>query len=283
MHDLAMPDYGIGPDGTRTEMLGTHAVTLTVVSSRNATLTSLDTSAPKARSKRGIPKAALADETAKALAEELVEAKADIALLLPEARARLQSSWRRQRCWRLADWRERFLDNGLVATLSRRLIWRFDIEDDTLDGIPRADGTIMTADGEALPLPAPDTSVRLWHPLTGPVNAVTAWRNRLKACGIRQPFAQAWRANYVVTDAERETRTYSNRFAGHILHQPPLIAILRKRGWIAASRVAYDERSDAKPNRLLLPAFGVAAEFSGSPASARRACRTSTALRTTNM
>ncbi|MGY3233589.1 MULTISPECIES: hypothetical protein [unclassified Bradyrhizobium] len=24
-------------------------------------------------------------------------------------------------------------------------------------------------------------------------------------------------------------------------------AILRKRGWIAASRVAYDERSDAKP------------------------------------
>src|SRR5205823_1700799 len=27
------------------------------------------------------------------------------------------------------------------------------------------------------------------------------------------------------------------------------------------SRVAYDERSDARPNRLLLPAFGVAAEF----------------------
>ncbi|MGW1422279.1 hypothetical protein ACWAT4_19430 [Bradyrhizobium manausense] len=26
MHDLATPDYGIGPDGTRTEMLGTHAV-----------------------------------------------------------------------------------------------------------------------------------------------------------------------------------------------------------------------------------------------------------------
>lgn len=91
--------------------------------------------------------------------------------------------------------------------------------------------------------------------------AVGAWRDRLRAAGIRQPFAQAWRASYVVTDPERATRTYSNRFAGHILHQPPLIAILRKRGWIAASRVAYHESSDARPNRLLLPAFGVAAEF----------------------
>jgi hypothetical protein len=103
--------------------------------------------------------------------------------------------------------------------------------------------------------------VRLWHPLTERPAAITAWRERLTAGGIRQPFAQAWRASYVVTDAERETRTYSNRFAGHILHQPPLIAILRKRGWSAASRVAYDERSDARPNRLVLPAFGVAAEF----------------------
>jgi len=261
MQDLATPDYGIGPDGTRTEMLGTHAVTLAVVSSRKAALTSLDTSAPKARSKRGIAKAALADETAKAFADELIEAQADIALLLPEARARLQSAWRRDRCWRLADWRERLLDNGLVATLTRRLIWRFETESGAIEGIPRADGTILQADGAVLPLPGPEASVRLWHPLAERMGAVAAWRERLKASGIRQPFAQAWRASYVVTDAERETRTYSNRFAGHILHQPVLIAILRKRGWIAASRVAYDERSDAKPNRLLLPAFGVAAEF----------------------
>jgi hypothetical protein len=261
MRDLATADYGIGPDGTRTEMLGTHAVTLTVVSSRKAKLTSLDTSDPKAKRKRGVPKAALVDDDARALAEALVEAEADIALLLPEARARLQSSWRRDRRWRLADWRERFLDNGLVATLSRRLVWRFETETGACEGIPRADGTMLLASGEAIALPGPETSIRLWHPLTESAQAVGAWRDRLRGAGIRQPFAQAWRASYVVTDPERATRTYSNRFAGHILHQPPLIAILRKRGWIAASRVAYHEASDAKPNRLLLPAFGVAAEF----------------------
>jgi hypothetical protein len=84
-------------------------VTLAVVSSRKAVLTSLDTTAAKAKPntkakpKRGIPKAVLADEATKALAEELIEAQADIALLLPEARARLQSAWRLDRSWRLAD------------------------------------------------------------------------------------------------------------------------------------------------------------------------------------
>jgi hypothetical protein len=269
MQDLATADYGVGPDGTRTETIGHFAVTLAVVSSRKATLTSLDLSDPKARRKRGIPKAALTDDAAKALAEELTDAEADIALLLPEARARLQASWRRDRAWKLADWRERFLDNGLVATLSRRLIWRFETDAGVVDAIPRADGTLMGMDGDASPPPGAVT-VRLWHPLWERAGAVAAWRARLRASEIRQPFAQAWRTHYVVTGPERETRTYSNRFAGHILHQPPLIAILRKRGWIAASRVAHDERSDAKPNRLALPAFGVAAEFWFSGVGAAR-------------
>jgi hypothetical protein len=87
-----------------------------------------------------------------------------------------------------------FLDNGLVAMLSRGLIWRFDTGSGARDGIPRADGTILSADGEVLLLPAPDT-VRLWHPLTERADAIRVWRERLKACEIRQPFAQAWRAN----------------------------------------------------------------------------------------
>lgn len=270
MRDLATPDYGIGPDGARTESLGPWAVTLAVVSSRKAALTSLDASDRKGRRKRGIPKAALIDDEARALAEELFEAKDDIALLLPEVRSRLQSAWRTNRSWRLADWRERFLDNGLVATLARRLIWRFESTAGMVDGIPRADGTLLLADRETGALPAPEATVRLWHPLAERGGGVTAWRERLRIAGIRQPFAQGWRTSYVVTQAERATGAYSNRFAGHILHQPPLISILRKRGWIASSRVAGDARSDAKPNRLLLPAFGVAAEFWFSGVGAAR-------------
>ena len=52
MRDLATPDCGVGPDGTRTETLGNHVVTLAVVSSRKAKLTSLNVSDPKAKPRR---------------------------------------------------------------------------------------------------------------------------------------------------------------------------------------------------------------------------------------
>jgi len=49
--------------------------------------------------------------------------------------------------------------------------------------------------------------------------------------GIRQPFRQAHREIYVLTDAERTTRTYSNRFAAHILRQHQFAALCEEREW----------------------------------------------------
>ena len=48
---------------------------------------------------------------------------------------------------------------------------------------------------------------------------VLAWRQRLVKLGVTQPFKQAHREVYVLTDAERATNIYSNRFAGHVVEQ----------------------------------------------------------------
>ncbi|WP_405489665.1 DUF4132 domain-containing protein [Streptomyces sp. NBC_00096] len=48
---------------------------------------------------------------------------------------------------------------------------------------------------------------------------VAAVRERLEALAITQPFKQAHREVYPLTEAERTTATYSNRFAGHVLRQ----------------------------------------------------------------
>jgi hypothetical protein len=262
MQDLSMADYGIGLDGMRVEMLGPHRVTLAVVSSKKAVLTTLDTSDPKAKLKRGITKAALATEGAADVAGELKEAVKDIALLLPEARHRLESSWRYARSWPGAGWRDRYLDNCLVATLTRRLIWRFERPDGSVfDGIPQADGSFLVEGGGRCAFDPTDATVRLWHPLDGTAETVAAWRETLAREQLRQPFMQAWRPNSVVTDAERATGTYSNRFAGHILHQPPLIAMLRKRGWTSSARILGYAESDDRPTEIRLPAFGVAARY----------------------
>ena len=262
MQDVSMADYGVGRDGTRVEMLGPHKVTLSVVSSRSAVLRTLDTSDARAKEKRGITKAALAVEGGVELAAELKEAVKDIALLLPEARHRLESSWRHARHWSAADWRDRYLDNGLVATLTQRLIWRFTRPDGTiLDGIPQPDGTFLLRGGGHSKLDLAGATVRLWHPIDDTAEGVAVWREILRIAEIRQPFMQAWRPNYVTTDAERTTATYSNRFAGHILHQPPLIAMLRKRGWTSTARVLGYAVNDLKPTEIRLPAFGIAAQY----------------------
>jgi hypothetical protein len=73
--------------------------------------------------------------------------------------------------------------------------------------------------------------VRLWHPIASPADAVLAWRRFLEDRRITQPFKQAHREVYLVTDAERQTRTYSNRFAAHILRQHQFMALCNARGW----------------------------------------------------
>jgi hypothetical protein len=54
---------------------------------------------------------------------------------------------------------------------------------------------------------------------------VLAWRRRLVALGMTQPFKQAHREIYVLTDAERAARLYSNRFAAHIIEQHKFRAV----------------------------------------------------------
>ena len=44
-------------------------------------------------------------------------------------------------------------------------------------------------------------------------------------------FKQAHREVYLLTDAERLTDTYSNRFAAHIVRQHQFSALCRERGW----------------------------------------------------
>lgn len=76
-----------------------------------------------------------------------------------------------------------------------------------------------------------DTEVELWHPLNSTPNDILDWRNWLDRNRVQQPFKQAHREIYLLTGAERETETYSNRFAAHILKQHQFSALCRERGW----------------------------------------------------
>lgn len=55
----------------------------------------------------------------------------------------------------------------------------------------------------------------------------------------------AHREIYVLTDAERTTRVYSNRFAAHIVRQHQFNALCAARGWKNQLRLIVDDSYSA--------------------------------------
>lgn len=101
--------------------------------------------------------------------------------------------------------------------------------------------------------------ITLWHPVGRSIEEITAWRARLETLGITQPFKQAHREVYLLTDAERNTRTYSNRFAAHVIRQHQFNALCAARGWRNKLRLMVDDTYP--PATKELSQWGFRAEF----------------------
>ncbi len=145
-------------------------------------------------------------------------------------RTRLESSFLLPGSMPLAHWRKFFIEHGLLGFLGRRLIWVFRNE----KGWERAGiwsgKEIVDSHGKPLDVSAAET-VRLWHPLASDGEEIQRWRKFIYASKIRQPLRQAFREFYEVTEGERETRTYSNRFAKVLMRQHQFASLCRARGW----------------------------------------------------
>jgi len=214
----------------------------------------------------GAPRARLARDVALRHRGEVAAVKArvaDIERTLGEIRRRLEQSFRDGRDWSLADWTARYRAQPLARTLAARVIWRFRPGAGApVDAMLAGDG-LVTRDSATLPLPV-SGRVRLWHPDDGVIGDTAAWRSFMLDRDLRQPFFQAWRPLYALTDPERRTATYSSRFAGLILEQPVLVRLLRDRSWRIHSRMLDCVPKHFAPARLDLPAAGLTAEYWGT-------------------
>jgi hypothetical protein len=145
-------------------------------------------------------------------------------------RTRLESSFLSPSGMPLAHWRQFFTEHPLLGFIGRRLIWVFRNEQGReRSGIWSGQGVIDSS-GNAVDLGAAQT-VRLWHPLASDSAEVRRWRERIFAAKILQPFRQAFREFYQVSDDERQTKMYSNRFAKVLMRQHQFASLCRARGW----------------------------------------------------
>jgi hypothetical protein len=208
------------------------------------------------KAQRSVP-AAVQKNHADAIGELKKTAK-DIQKMLPAQRERLDRLYRLQKSWPLATWQAHYLHHPLVGILARRLIWDFTTGNQTASGIWH-DGQIVGHNDKPLSRLGDKTGVSLWDPIGRPVDDVLSWREWLEGHELRQPFKQAHREIYLLTDAERETAIYSNRFAGHVLKQHQFHALCGVRDWSNKLRLLVDQ--DFPPASLDLPAWNLRAEF----------------------
>jgi hypothetical protein len=162
-----------------------------------------------------------------------------------------------QRTWSLPEFRARYLDHPLVGIIARRLIWRYSDGARGSDGI-WLNGQIVDDRDRALDWLGSETRVAPWHPLACGVDQVRAWRDWLDRHHVRQPFKQAHREIYILTDAERRTDTYSNRFAAHIIRQHQFSALCQERGWRYTLQGNWDSQNTPT---LHLSGWGLRVEF----------------------
>jgi Domain of unknown function (DUF4132) len=207
------------------------------------------------RTKKSIPAAvtAKAPEQVKALKRT----EKDLKKLLPAYRDRLERLFLQQRTWSLADFRTRYLDHPVIGPLARRIIWSFALNAGRPAGIWFRD-CLVDPEGKTIQGLTDDTRVTIWHPHDAQTSQVLAWRKWLEQQEVRQPFKQAHREVYILTDAERQTATYSNRFAAHVIRQHQFSALCQARGWRYKLQGDWDS---ANTPTLELPLWNLQAEF----------------------
>ena len=125
---------------------------------------------------------------------------------------------------------QHYFDNPLVKILAKDLIWNFKSKD--IDSNLIFDqGKFVDTEGQPNKEILEECQVSLWHPIGHESEYILKWRDYILKQQIFQPFKQAFREIYIITEAELNTETYSNRFASHILNKDHVSALCKVRGW----------------------------------------------------
>jgi len=252
LEEMAVPAYGLTEVGLLREELGEFTAELIVETGKPQ----IRWIKPDGKPQKSVP-AAIKKDFAEDL-KELKQSAKDIEKMLPAQAARIEQAYLQLKQWDYPVWRERYLDHPLVGAIARRLIWEFETDGDIVSAIFHH-GSFVNQHDVVVDDFSDQTTVKLWHPLDESTEDLVAWRDWLMNHEVRQPFKQAHREIYLLTDAERNTRVYSNRFAAHVLKQHQFNALCGARGWKNSLRLLVDD--SYPPAHLLLPSWNLRAEF----------------------
>lgn len=160
-----------------------------------------------------------------------------------------------RREWKYSNWSNVYDNLGVLTYLAHKLIWEFEINSVKETAIFH-NGQFVNVQEHPLSILPENTIVRLWHPVTSTVEKVSQWRDFIFKNNIVQPFKQAFREVYFITDAELKTQTYSNRFAAHILKNYQFGALCKARDW-----QGYNQFHDGGTPTKFLKEYNISVQY----------------------
>ncbi len=254
IEEMSVPDYGLQKVGYLTENIGEYSAEIAIKGTDDVIVRWFNADGKQLKSTPASVKKDFGEDI-----KELNQTLKDIRQMLPAQRNRIDCLYLEQKRWNFDIWRERYLDHPLVGTITQRLIWKFTDSKGIFSSGIWLDGMIVSSTGNELDLSKSGITVELWHPLDEATQDVLRWREFLEQNVVRQPFKQAHREIYLLTDAERNTRVYSNRYAAHILKQHQFNALCAARQWKNRLRLLVDD--EYPPASRSLFKWNLRAEF----------------------
>ena len=172
---------------------------------------------------------------------------------------RIDNQFILDRTWDFVSFEKYYLEHGLVAPIAEKLIWIFTKGNMVADAIT-LNGKWYSKEHKSINWIDEETTVKLWHPVYSDEETIIAWREKMMELEWKQPIKQAFREIYILTDAEVNTLTYSNRMAAHILKQHQFSSLANLRGWKYSLLGAFDDGRDNEICEKYLPEFKITAQ-----------------------
>ncbi len=166
---------------------------------------------------------------------------------------RIESFYLNDVKWSFEYWEKYYLQHNLVSIIAKNLIWDIVWEGNKVN-VTWSNGYFIDSNQaivENIPIHA---TVSLWHPIYSTIEEIRNWRKYFNEKQIIQGIKQAFREVYVLTDAELNTKSYSNRFAAHIIQVGTYLTKSRSKGWMGSALLMENFA-------LKIPHFDIKAEF----------------------
>ena len=254
IEEMAAPDFGL-LQGVKDFLFDDYVLRLSAAEVGQANLSwlkpdgSLQKSVPSFVKEKAVHTTKLAK--ARALAKDVKKAST-------AQRDRIDRLFTDDMVWQPESFYKYYIDHGLVGPLARKLVWMLTIGGESLPAIYRDEAWQDSAGKNVVGEPS---QFQLWHPIMSETDVVLAWRARLEKLEIKQPFKQTFREVYILTDAEIETRTYSNRMAAHLIKQHQFNSLAAIRGWKYSLMGAYDDGRENEIAQKHFSSYQLTAEF----------------------